>query len=518
MGKIADLYVRVSTDEQAEKGYSQRDQEERLRRYCEINDIHIREVVFEDHSAKSFNRPEWKRLLLSLRRHKNKVDLILFTKWDRFSRNAGDAYQMISTLRKLGIEPQAVEQPLDMSVPENKMMLAFYLAAPEVENDRRSLNTFFGMRRARKEGRYMGQAPAGYVNKVKEDGTKYIAPKDPEASIIRWAFEEVAREVFNTAQIWKKAKEKGFKKSRSRFWVILRNPVYCGKIFIPKYKDEESCLVDGLHEALISEELFYRVQEVMDGREKSYRPKVEVIEELPLRGFLICPECGKLLTGSKSKGRNRYYAYYHCQYGCSHRVRAEQVNKTFENGLRKYIPREEIKKLYTSLLMEEYREQTRNVGEKKRQILKQIKDYEERLSYARDLLSTKRIDPLDYRDMKSDYGEAIRKLEAEFARINTQTKDIEGLLNQGIDNLLQLNACFEKGGWEEFRGVIGSIYPKNLTFDRNYLRTTRINVIVERIYHINNDIGQNKNGTKKKISSLSRKVAGAGLEPATFGL
>jgi site-specific DNA recombinase len=48
----ADLYIRVSTDEQADKGYSQRDQEERLKKYCENNQIQIRKVVFEDHSAR----------------------------------------------------------------------------------------------------------------------------------------------------------------------------------------------------------------------------------------------------------------------------------------------------------------------------------------------------------------------------------------------------------------------------------------------------------------------------------
>src|SRR5688572_11818880 len=163
--RIADLYIRVSTDEQADKGYSQRNQEEILRRYCEINSIKVRKVIFEDHSAKTFNRPEWQKLLADLKKNKGKSDLILFTKWDRFSRNAGDAYQMISTLRKLGVEPQAVEQPLDLSVPENKMMLAFYLAAPEVENDRRALNVFHGMRRAKKEGRWMATAPIGYINK-----------------------------------------------------------------------------------------------------------------------------------------------------------------------------------------------------------------------------------------------------------------------------------------------------------------------------------------------------------------
>jgi len=61
-------------------------------------------------------------------------------------------------------------------------MLAFYLAAPEVENDRRDLNTFFGMRCAKKEGRWMATAPGGYKNRITEDGRKYIAPKEPEAA------------------------------------------------------------------------------------------------------------------------------------------------------------------------------------------------------------------------------------------------------------------------------------------------------------------------------------------------
>ena len=188
----ADLYIRVSTDEQADKGYSQRDQEDRLRKYCELKSISIRNIYVEDHSAKSFNRPEWQKYLSNLRKLKNsKVGtLLLFTKWDRFSRNAGDAYQMINQLRKLGVTPEAIEQPLDLTIPENKIMLAFYLAAPEVENDRRALNVIHGMRRARKEERYMATAPLGYVNKMSEDKKKYIALHEIEAPILKWAFEE----------------------------------------------------------------------------------------------------------------------------------------------------------------------------------------------------------------------------------------------------------------------------------------------------------------------------------------
>jgi len=295
------LYIRVSTDEQADKGYSQRNQEEVLRRYCDQNDIQVRKVVYEDHSAKTFNRPAWTKLLLELRKHKGKTDLLLFTKWDRFSRNAGDAYQMINLLGKLGVDPQAIEQPLDMSIPESKIMLAVYLATPEEENDRRALNVFHGMRKAKKEGRWMGTAPIGYQNRVQENGRKYIAPKEPEASIMQWVFQEIAAGRFNTEQIWKTAKLKGLNCSKNNFWVAIRNPVYCGKIHIPKYKDEESRFVQGLHAGIISEALFYEVQEVLDGRKKKQRTKTVVDEMLPLRGFLICPTCGRSLPAALLK-------------------------------------------------------------------------------------------------------------------------------------------------------------------------------------------------------------------------
>ncbi|MBA3673374.1 MAG: recombinase family protein, partial [Chitinophagaceae bacterium] len=55
--KKAIIYIRVSTDEQADKGYSMRHQEEFLRKYCEMNSIQMLEVVKEDYSAKTFLRP-----------------------------------------------------------------------------------------------------------------------------------------------------------------------------------------------------------------------------------------------------------------------------------------------------------------------------------------------------------------------------------------------------------------------------------------------------------------------------
>lgn len=176
---------------------------------------------------------------------------------------------MINLLRTFGVEPEAIEQPLDLTVPENKIMLAFYLAAPEVENDRRALNVFHGMRRARKEGRHMGPAPLGYVNKITEDKKKYIGFHEFEAPILKWAFEQIVCDNFSTEQIWKKVREKAKEKgrfSKNNFWVAVRNPLYCGKIFVPPYKEEEGYFVTGQHEPLISQKLFYDAQAVLENK------------------------------------------------------------------------------------------------------------------------------------------------------------------------------------------------------------------------------------------------------------
>ncbi len=114
--------------------------------------------------------------------------------------------------------------------------------------------------------------------------------------------------------------------------------MYCGKIFIPKFKDEESSLVQGQHEPIVSEALFYDVQDILTGRKKAQRTKLTVDEALPLRGYLICPKCGKMLTGSASKGcKQKYYHYYHCSSSCGVRYNASKANEEIVYEIRKYV-------------------------------------------------------------------------------------------------------------------------------------------------------------------------------------
>lgn len=136
-----------------------------------------------------------------------------------------------------------------------------------VENDRRSLNTFYGMRRAKKEGRYMGTAPLGYSNKITEDKKKYIGIHEVEGPILKWGFEQIILNKYNTEQIWKMVRfrtDGKYRFSKNNFGVAMRNPLYCGKIFIPAHKDKKAYSVLGQHEPLITESMFNEVQQILD--------------------------------------------------------------------------------------------------------------------------------------------------------------------------------------------------------------------------------------------------------------
>ncbi|MDB5114923.1 MAG: site-specific recombinase [Mucilaginibacter sp.] len=519
--KTADLYIRVSTDEQADKGYSQRNQEEVLLRYCNINNITVRKVIFEDHSAKSFIRPEWQKLLSFLKKNKNKSDLILFTKWDRFSRNAPDAYQMIATLKSLGIEPQAIEQPLDMSVPENKMMLAIYLTAPEIENDRRALNVFFGMRRARKEGRYMATAPIGYVNKTLEGGKKTIVINEPQAEIIRWVFNEISVDSSPVIDVWRAAKAKGLNCCRSNFWYTIKNPVYIGKIVIPKLKDEESYTVDGLHEPIISNTIFYEVQDILKGRKRPVKTKNVSNEVLSLKGFINCPICNKLLTGSASKGRNAYYHYYHCVSPCSYRLKAEIVNDEFSSFLKEFELNPQTAELFKLVVLDVFENDSLSSRNIKRQYIDQITSLNNKITKARELLLEGDLEPGDYKTIKSDSENKIAVLEAKVADIQYDymgIHEVKNLIDNAIGKLCKLDIMYNKSSLYERRKIIGSIFRENITFDNLKLRTAKLNDTFSLIYLINKRLEGKKKGQQAKNSLLSNWVIPSGFEPETYRL
>ena len=101
-------YSRVSTDEQAQHGYSLEDQQEKLPVFCERNGHSVVLDIDDNVSAKTFDRPGWKTLFEFVKKNRNDVDLILVMRWNRFSRNVTQALGMIEELKKYNVGSKRV--------------------------------------------------------------------------------------------------------------------------------------------------------------------------------------------------------------------------------------------------------------------------------------------------------------------------------------------------------------------------------------------------------------------------
>lgn len=233
-----------------------------------------------------------------------------------------------------------------------------------------------------------------------------------------------------------------------------------------------------------------------------------------MRGFLVCPLCGKILTGSVSKGRSQYYSYYHCFDGCSSRYRAELVNEIFVDELKKFKPKPGVTEVFKTKIADAFRDRTKALQDDRKQVLQQLNEQQNRLSKARELLLTGDIDPADYKTMKAEYERKIAMLEAKLSQFANNSDNIDRLLNTALNNLSKLDVLFENGNISEKRDIIGSMYPEKMTFDGNSLRTARVNQAALCIYQIINELEGKKNGTSHTKNDLSRLVPRTGFEPA----
>ena len=513
--KTAVIMSRVSSEEQAQ-GYSLGVQEESLTKYCEKNNISIVEKFREDHSAKDFNRPEFIKFLYYARKHKGQIDYLLITSWDRFSRNITDAFLMIRTLKNLGITVQAIEQQTDMSIPENMAMLALFLAIPEIDNERRSIKIRGGMQAAMRQGRWCMKAPRGYRNVRDENNRPIIIPGN-DAIYIKRMFEGIASGK-EQVELRSQLKKEGYELSKSNFSNILHNPVYTGKVKILANNEEPEHLVEGVHEGLITEGLFYKVQGILKSNFTSRnRPKYTTLRpELFLRGNLICSAYGKKLTGSPSMGKcGTKYFYYHCNHCGKERYRAEKVNEAINNIISDFqftSEADEVYKKMVKLLM------MGSDGDRNKQLSKlekELEQQEQKLRKLQDLYIDGGLSKEDYNSMRNRYSTEKALTEQKLNEIRNIKAGMKKSLERGVGILSNIGRIYKNADLTDKRKIISSIFPENLVFDGEKCRTPRINEVLRLILLIDKENPQTKSGQISEFLDMSAQVENKGVEPLT---
>jgi len=291
------IYIRVSTTEQAETGFSLKAQEEVCREYAKRNKFEILKIFIEKgESAKTINRTELKKLLEYINLKSKDIDYLIVFKLDRLTRNLFDYANLISLLTKYGITLKSATESISPT-PEGTLMQNIIASFAQYDNDQRSQRTRSGMIQTVKEGHYVWKAPMGYRNNKKE-GEPSLIPIE-EKIIIDKIFTDFVKgkKQYN---IINDLKDFGINLPKQTFKKILLNPVYIGKMKTSFFDYP----VNGDWDPIIDEIIFYKAHDILAKKTLS-NTIIQKTDDFPLRRFLICPICHSKLTGSWSKGRTR---------------------------------------------------------------------------------------------------------------------------------------------------------------------------------------------------------------------
>lgn len=487
------IYCRVSTDEQRQ-GTSVDVQEERLKAYCTYkgyNIINIPEFqdCKEDESAKTFEkRPVMQAILKYIRKNRGKVQKLLFLRWNRFSRDLFSATDAVRELLDMGVEPNAIEEEPNFESSSWPVLLGAYIGIAQSDNIARSKATKDGIRGTLKSGKWSNKAPRGYKNVRESKHRCYVIVNEEAAKPIRTAFIELSKGVISAKYARKRYCPHI---PESSFMDMLRNPFYMGKIRVPAYKEEPEELVEGQHEALISEEVFYKVQDVLDGKKKS-KPKLEkaINPDLFLRRFIVCPKCGHAFTGSRSKGNGGYYTYYNCCEDAKHmRVRAEDANEAFARYVGCLKPNEAVLRLYEAVLLDVQGGAKREVRSEIEAIRKQLKDKRKQIEDAEDLMITDMAHSDRYSRILERYEKEAQELETRITLLETGNRgNIEPKLDYAISLINNLDKYIRDAPIEVKLKLIGSIFDGKIEFDGKSYRTESYNKVLELIYEQTNEL------------------------------
>jgi site-specific DNA recombinase len=225
---------------------------------------------------------------------------------------------------------------------------------------------------------YPSFAPLGYRNVDGPNGERLIEPDSQLAPFVRRLFEWYATGRYSLMELTKKALAEGFRSRtaagvpKSSIHKILTNPMYCGAfLWAGKY-------YRGVHEPIVSQDLFDRVQEMLD--EKGRRRTRQQTHTWAFHGLLSCGHCGCALTAEIKKGR---YIYYHCtgyKGRCPERyIREEEIAAQFGEALRAIHLDEEVLAWASTALRQSHQDTRRYHHEMIASLQKQYQRLQDRL-------------------------------------------------------------------------------------------------------------------------------------------
>ncbi len=337
--KIAGLYIRVSTEDQAREGFSLPEQEKRLRAMCKYKGYEVYDVYEERGiSAKTGNyRPEFERLLQDVR--DKKVNTIIVLKLDRLTRSVADWEKILTFLEENEAYLDCANDEINTTNANGKMISRILTSVSQQEIERTSERTKIGLAGVIKVGHIPHQAPLGYKHENKKLVVDY-ATKDVVIRIFNMyhgglSYKKISN-ILNEEKVLDKTNWRD-----STILNLLENPIYKGD-FIHGRRTKHPTYYFDVVEPLVSKEYWEECQVQQKKNSRSFQRSLTYLFMQKLK----CPKCKRILGGKATtkKNGNSYY-YYYC-HDCKISFKESEIEKTIDEYMNSIVEYDSIVNQY----------------------------------------------------------------------------------------------------------------------------------------------------------------------------
>lgn len=451
--KTIAIYVRVSTEEQAEEGFSIEAQKETLRSFAYQNGCKIyKEYVDEGISGKSIEkRPALQSMLQDAKN--GLFDEVLVWKTNRISRTVSDLAKILDVLDKKGVGFKSVSEPFISTEVYGRALLYIMGAFGEIERKTIVENVKMGMKQRALEGKWNGGAVLGYKS-VEIEGSNHrkrtethLELVEHEAALVKMIFEKYAGgQGFKS--ITNELNHQGYKtKTGGAFSVttikgILSNPLYIGKIRFNKQQDWNTkrrkgtnpapIITDGKHNAIITQELWDKVQARYANANK--HPARVYYGSFPFTGVMRCPQCGHGMVAqratrkSKKTGEIKYTPYYQCgQFAnkgtavCrANSVRADYAEQEIMNRIQRLLDNPQLIEDLTASINGKLTIDKNPLEQELHRLVKELADIDRRRNKYYRLYEEDVLEPKELKTKINELSEIRQRLEQQYVAIQKQ--------------------------------------------------------------------------------------------------
>ena len=391
--KIAGVYIRVSTEDQAREGFSLGEQEEKLRELCKFKELEVYKVYKDAGiSAKDMeHRPQFQEMLKDMK--EGKINYIVAYKLDRITRSVRDLEELISVLEQYNCFLLCDRDDVNTSTANGRFFVRMLTVLSQLEIEIVSERTKFGLNGAIKSGHIPGQRPFGYKSAedkrmVIDNATSPYVEKIFDMYLEGKSFQQIAN-YFKENNIYPKKNWKD-----TTIQKIIDNKIYMGDYEqykrIGKQENLEPIVYMNVVEPIISRAKWEECQRQKERNQRTYtRDRVYTFFQR-----LKCPNCSRIMKCKGSGGTKRKYMYYTCEH-CRINFNEDHVEHLLRDFIYDLLEYDmAVKKFFLPVL----EDKTNNIDTTS--IDKEIRDLEKQRNRIKDLY-IKGIVEID--DFKEDY-------------------------------------------------------------------------------------------------------------------